>query len=227
MRKQNYCIALALLVEGVPKLSVLGCPNLSLNDVVQASPSNAAKKISKVGDLIEVNLESSSMVTFPISAGAVFFAVTDHGAFARSLSMSLGAAIEVTVSSVVDPSEIVLCEAAEAAHGNRSTSSLVAADLGLRGEFLRLDGQCKYCVVGSGGATGNLRLPPSGYIEKVWDQAPGAHFITEAGGKVTDLQGRSLDFSNGRNLDASVTGILASNGVIHNKLLSSVSKVRT
>ena len=47
----------------------------------------------------------------------------------------------------------------------------------------RLDGQCKYCVVGAGAADGNLRLPYKGYIEKIWDHAAGAHFVTEAGGK--------------------------------------------
>ena len=73
----------------------------------------------------------------------------------------------------------------------------------------------RYCVVGSGAAEGNMRLPPQGYVEKIWDHAPGGHFIIEAGGEVTDLEGRQLDFSRGRMLDPSVTGIIASNGVMH------------
>ena len=87
---------------------------------------------------------------------------------------------------------------------------------------MRLDGQCKYCIVGAGGAAGNLRLPPKGYREKIWDQAPGVHFIEEAGGKVTDLKGRALDFSQGRYLSSEVTGILASNGVLHDSLLEAL-----
>ena len=91
---------------------------------------------------------------------------------------------------------------------------------------MRLDGQCKYCIVGSGGADGNLRLPQKGYREKIWDQAPGSHFINEAGGKVTDLLGRDLDFSAGRYLDESVTGIVASNGHVHSCLLDAIKAVR-
>jgi 3'-phosphoadenosine 5'-phosphosulfate (PAPS) 3'-phosphatase len=71
-----------------------------------------------------------------------------------------------------------------------------------------------------------LRLPPKGYREKIWDQAPGTHFITEAGGKVTDLEGRMLDFSKGRYLNESVTGIVASNSHIHKKLLDSILLVK-
>jgi 3'(2'), 5'-bisphosphate nucleotidase len=54
------------------------------------------------------------------------------------------------------------------------------------------------------------------YVEKIWDHAPGACFIIEAGGEMTDLSGERIDFSKGRSLDASVTGILASNKVMFN-----------
>ena len=53
------------------------------------------------------------------------------------------------------------------------------------------------------------------YIEKIWDHAPGAHFVTEAGGKVSDLGGNPLDFSTGRYMHAGVKGIVASH---HDKL---------
>jgi 3'(2'), 5'-bisphosphate nucleotidase len=53
---------------------------------------------------------------------------------------------------------------------------------------------CKHCVVGVGAAEATLRLPPSGYREKIWDHAAGEHFVREAGGRVTDLQGRALSF---------------------------------
>jgi 3'-phosphoadenosine 5'-phosphosulfate (PAPS) 3'-phosphatase len=45
---------------------------------------------------------------------------------------------------------------------------------------------------------GNMRLPPLGYVEKIWDHAPGACFIIEAGGEMTDLSGERIDFSKGR-----------------------------
>lgn len=97
----------------------------------------------------------------------------------------------------------------------------------LVGDFVRLDGQCKLGIVGAGAAHANLRLPSPGYIEKIWDQAPGSHFIIEAGGEVTDLQGRRLDFRSGRLLDGSVTGVVASNGVIHQNLLSLLQSIKS
>jgi 3'-phosphoadenosine 5'-phosphosulfate (PAPS) 3'-phosphatase len=71
-----------------------------------------------------------------------------------------------------------------------------------------------------------MRLPPAGYREKIWDHAAGSHFIIEAGGEVTDLSGRRLDFSQGRYLAEDVTGILASNGVLHKKFLEAVNAAK-
>ena len=69
-----------------------------------------------------------------------------------------------------------------------------------------------------------MRLPPSGYIEKIWDHAPGTHFVTEAGGKVSDLGGNPLDFSTGRYMHAGVTGIVASNSdTLQQSLLKAIA----
>ena len=76
-----------------------------------------------------------------------------------------------------------------------------------------------------GAAEGNLRLPAAGYKEKTWDQAPGAHFIEEAGGRITDLSGNDLDFRQGRFL-INVTGIVASNGLLHEDILKAVEAAR-
>ena len=81
-------------------------------------------------------------------------------------------------------------------------------------------------LVGAGAAEINIRLPPPGYREKIWDHAAGNVFITEAGGTVTDLEGRGLDFTQGRLLDASVTGILSSNGLLHEEFLRTIVESR-
>jgi 3'(2'), 5'-bisphosphate nucleotidase len=58
-------------------------------------------------------------------------------------------------------------------------------------------------------------------VEKIWDHAAGALIVEEAGGKVTDLDGNLLDFSHGARLGSN-RGILATNGPIHNALLSAI-----
>ena len=57
------------------------------------------------------------------------------------------------------------------------------------------------------------------YRERIWDQAAGSIVIEEAGGRITDLDGKPLDFSHGRTL-AKNRGIVATNGHLHDAVLS-------
>lgn len=233
MRGEHYCIALALLVNGGSQLSVMGCPNVNLKRVLQ--PGLTASKGEKVAD-IDHSFQIASAGAghssdlrhdaHPVSTGSVFYAVSGRGAWARSLAMPLGSGFEVSVSEVSVTPHAALCESMEASHGDRAMTIGVFNRLGLTKEYLRLDGQCKYCVVGSGAAEGNMRLPPAGYREKVWDHVPGVHFIQEAGGTVTDIDGRELDFSQGRLLPENVTGILATNRALHKEILAAIQNER-
>jgi len=65
-----------------------------------------------------------------------------------------------------------------------------------------------------------LLYPPK--VTSIWDSAPNIIIISEAGGKITDLDGKDLivDPSSPRNQ----RGIIASNGFIHDELLSIVRK---
>lgn len=232
MRGQHYCIALALLVDGKPQLSVMGCPNVNLRRVLE--PEATADMGGNVADIdpsfmISAVGGAEGGVPVPahsVSTGSIFYAVSGRGAWARTLAMPLGGGYEVSVSSCAIPSTATLCESMEATHGDRDVTQGVFRRLGLTSDFLRLDGQCKYCVVGAGAAEGNMRLPPRGYREKIWDHAPGAHFITEAGGKVTDLEGRELNFGEGRFLSEDVQGILATNTPLHSDILTAIRAER-
>jgi len=48
--------------------------------------------------------------------------------------------------------------------------------------------------------------------------------VREAGGKVTDLMGKELDFAAGRKLSRN-RGIIASNGKLHERILEAVHRV--
>ncbi len=70
-----------------------------------------------------------------------------------------------------------------------------------------------------------LRMPRSAdHVEKSWDHAAGALVVTEAGGRVTDLAGRALDFTRGRELTAN-RGIVATNGLVHADVLAAVASL--
>ena len=84
------------------------------------------------------------------AAGSIFFAVQGQGAYARSLSMPLGAAYQVQVSPCPMFNHAAMCESAEASHGDRGTTERVYTSLQMYRGYVRLDGQCKHGVVCAG-----------------------------------------------------------------------------
>lgn len=131
----------------------------------------------------------------------------------------------IAVSVDPDPSHASFLESVEAAHSAHGRHARIAHRLGITAPPVRMDSQCKYAALARGEGAIYLRLPRQpGYQEKIWDHAAGALAVTEAGGRVTDAHGRPLDFSRGRTLCAN-TGIIASNGPFHDRLLEAVAEV--
>jgi 3'(2'), 5'-bisphosphate nucleotidase len=99
--------------------------------------------------------------------------------------------------------------------------------MGVEAEPVRLDSQAKYAILAAGAGDLLLRLispKMPNYKEKIWDQAAGCLVAEEAGGKVTDLDGRSLDFTQGRTL-ANNRGILVSNTFLHGAALQAIEAI--
>ena len=126
------------------------------------------------------------------------------------------------VSDRSDPTMIRFCESVEAAHSSHGDAARIAEKLAIAAEPARLDSQAKYAVVGRGEAEAYLRLPREGqYREKIWDHAAGVLVVTEAGGRVTDLNGRDLDFSRGYRLEDNL-GVIVTNGKVHEAVLGAI-----
>jgi 3'(2'), 5'-bisphosphate nucleotidase len=191
-------VALALIVEGRVVVGALACPNLW-------------RRIGEGGD------------ASPGPAGAVFVAVRGQGAFMAPLD---GAGVEapLRVSACDAPSAGRFCESVESGHSAHGEAAAVAARLGIAAEPLRLDSQAKYAVVARGEADIYLRLPTrADYREKIWDHAAGVLVVEEAGGTVTDIHGRPLEFTHGRELAAN-RGVIVSNGRLHDRVLAAVAQ---
>jgi 3'(2'), 5'-bisphosphate nucleotidase len=85
-----------------------------------------------------------------------------------------------------------------------------------------MDSQAKYAVLALGEGELYLRTPTKpGRSEWIWDHAAGVICVEESGGRVTDLDGRPLDFGTGRALTAN-RGIVGTNGVLHERVLAAV-----
>ena len=90
---------------------------------------------------------------------------------------------------------------------------------------VRLDSQCKYAVVARGQADGYLRLPTRrDYVEKIWDHAAGSIIATEAGAVVSDVEGRTLDFTHGRRLERN-RGIICASPAIHSRVIDAINNL--
>ena len=195
LRGEQYAVALALVEDGRAVVAALGCPNL---------PHISGEPASE--------------------AGCLFSAVAGRGAWQHDVAGRRRETIRV--SSVSDPEKARLTESVESAHSSHDEHAAIADRLGITLPPYRIDGQCKYGVVARGDAAVYLRLPSSkGYREKVWDHAAGALVIEEAGGRVSDLDGRPLDVSGGRYLGTH-RGIVASNGLLHEAVLTAAREVR-
>lgn len=129
------------------------------------------------------------------------------------------------VSSIDEPAKVRFCESVESAHTSHSTAGQIAAIMGIQAEPIRLDSQAKYNVVAAGEAEVYMRLPSDRhYVENIWDHAAGALLVEEAGGKVTDVHGKRLNFALGYQLRDN-RGIIATNGHVHEQLLAAVAEV--
>jgi 3'(2'), 5'-bisphosphate nucleotidase len=152
-----------------------------------------------------------------LGGGWVFHASREGGAWMTPVRG--GETSRAEVDRITDPSRAIVCESVEAAHAAHSVQAGIARQLEITQEPYRIDSQCKYAVLARGEASIYLRLPrDESYREKVWDHAAGSIVIEEAGGLVSDLDGRPLDFSRGRFLGPG-RGIVATNGILHDQVL--------
>ncbi len=197
LRGDQYAVALAYIEDGKVLLGALGCPEL-----------NADIRPAKGQE------------------GAVLAAKRGEGCFASSLDGD-SPWKQLSVSPQTDVTQARLLRSVEKAHTSTGGIADLVNKLGIEAEPVPLDSQAKYAVLASGGGEVNIRLiSPSrpDYREKIWDQAAGSIVVEEAGGVVTDLDGKSLDFSHGRTL-AKNRGIVATNGPIQEQLLAAIRSI--
>jgi len=191
LRGEQYAVSLALIVNGQIEVAILGCPNLPLE------PDGTAV------------------------AGTIFSTVRGQGA---SVQSCFGESVvsPVRVTSTSNWADVRLCESVESGHSAHDRSAMISTSLGIVKQPVRLDSQAKYAVVARGEGDVYLRLPTKkDYREKIWDHAGGVLVVEEAGGRVTDIDGKPLEFTHGRELSAN-RGVVVTNGRLHNDVLRAI-----
>ena len=114
----------------------------------------------------------------------------------------------------------------EPQHGDSDRDARVRRLLGSELPPSLMDSQAKHVTVAAGVNDLLMRFPPdTSFHDAIWDQAAGVLLIEEAGGRVTDLSGRPLDFTAGLRLLRN-EGVLASNGRLHPAALDAIQRAR-
>jgi 3'(2'), 5'-bisphosphate nucleotidase len=192
LRQDQYAVALALIENGKVRLGVLACPNLR------------DARSRDVG-----------------GTGTLAFAEAGKGAWFTPLKKE-GPVQPMKVSSCSDVAESVLLRSSDEAHMDVDKTKKLLETGRVTKPPVEMSSLAKHVMLASGAADFFLRLlPPKSpeYREKIWDQAPGIVMIQEAGGLLTDSDGKPLDFTRGRTL-ADNRGLLGANAALHPKILS-------
>jgi 3'(2'), 5'-bisphosphate nucleotidase len=158
--------------------------------------------------------------------GVIFAAARGQGSWVSPIESELHFK-QIHVSKKHDPSNIRLLRSFESGHTNVNQIDALAKTLGITTNPVRMDSQAKYGVLATGLGEVYIRLLSPNrldYREKIWDQAAGSIIIEEAGGRVTDLDGATLDFMKGRTL-ADNRGICATNGHLHEKVVAALKEI--
>lgn len=197
LRGDQFAVGMALIENGDVTIGAIGCPNLS-----------------------EAHRPDTG------GPGTLLIAARGQGAWWQPLENG-GELQPLRVSETADTAHMRILRSFETGHTNVGRIERMAAAAGVTAEPVRMDSQAKYAVLASGHAELLLRLLTAkqpDYRERIWDQAAGALITAEAGGRITDLDGKRLDFSAGRTL-ANNRGICASNGRIHDVVLETLRDI--
>jgi len=201
LRGAQYATALAYVEKGVVQVGALGCPNIT--------------------PALQENIGGE---------GSLLIAQRGEGTWISTLRGPINEEnfSRLFVSGQSDPAQARLMRSFESGHTNTTLIDEFQRQLGGEVDPVRMDSQVKYALLAAGEGEIYLRLlslDRMDYREKIWDQAAGSIIVEEAGGTVTDLDGKVLDFSRGRTLKDN-RGICATNGLLHDESLEALKKVK-
>lgn len=205
MRGQQYAVCLCLLVDGEQKVAVLGCPNLSLDDLPITENT-----ISKDG-------------------GYLVSAIAGNGVTLRRItSGGLEPARRAVSRGVYKPlNQLGNIEALESKSMDHVKNKLVADKLGLSWPGVDIwSQQMKYVAMAVGGHDVMVRIPVNNtHRTALWDHAGGHLLAEEMGIKITDLDGKEIDFGAGRRFQGNF-GNVAAPVAFHAQVLKAVQEIR-
>ena len=170
LRKQQYAVSLALIVDGQIVLGVLGCPNLPAAGVGESMTGSLLWAVRGAGAFQSPLDEDVDPTPIQVSE------ITDFALARMCESVESGHSKHDASAHVIQTLGVAADPVRLDSQAKYATVARGDADI-----YLRLPTR-------------------AGYEERIWDHAGGVVIVEEAGGTVTDASGRALDFSCGRTL---------------------------
>ncbi|PFH58257.1 hypothetical protein XA68_13974 [Ophiocordyceps unilateralis] len=203
LRGEQYAVSLALVEDGKEVVGVIACPNLKLQK----------------GAVHESIVEADGL-------GIMLSAVRGQGTNVIKLSSPDDALVPRRLERLEPPASIDRLHIVDCAIGastGRDVMRRLAAALGA--PFPGTDvwsSHVRYAALVIGGGHVLVRIASSPEEKScIWDHAGAQLIYTEVGGRVTDLDGKAIDFTAGRHLSRN-RGLVAAQADIHDKMLSLV-----
>ncbi|XP_060193447.1 putative PAP-specific phosphatase, mitochondrial [Lycium barbarum] len=214
-----YVVGLALVVEGQIVLGVMGCPNwredCSDNSIIEVQEN----RTSRSGIIMVSHVGCGTWTKRLSGILAIESPLTWTRCSVDSCQMVEGARFTIPESQTWKslPLSALFDANTDSENIGEGNILLLSACCG---------SLCKYLMVASGRASVYIQGKKATSIIKVWDHAVGIICVHEAGGKVTDWEGSSLDFAadqTERRLIFPSGGVLVTNGSLHSKIIGMIS----
>jgi 3'(2'), 5'-bisphosphate nucleotidase len=205
MKGQQYAVCLCLVEDGVKKVAVQACPNLSL------------KKFPIHEDSVDLE-----------NGGHVVSAMHGNGAYLQALSEDVMEEPKrlPEKEGPNDVAHLLNIESMKSSSMDHDKIKAVCNKLNI--DYPGVDiwaQQMKYIALALGGHDVMIRIPGySSHRTAAWDHASGQLICEEVGIVMTDVHGKKHDYTQGRRLYANF-GDVAAPARFHNQILKVVQEV--
>ena len=173
-----------------------------------------------IGLMVESDPKTSaiSVPNYNEEGLAIFSAVKGQGAFASYGSKEFK---KIKVSNQDSLKDSILCHSL---HYDQPWVLEFAKQVGIN-KLIRIDSMLKFCKIADGSA--DLYIKPIDIEHSfTWDFLPGDLIVREADGKVTDASNIPIWFE-GNHLRWNKSAIIASNDIIHDKVINHLKKLQS
>lgn len=207
LRGEQYAVSLALIEDGRQILGVLACPNL---------------KLDQSGRVRETSIDKEGL-------GVMLSVVKGQGVSIRYPTKGIDLPPAQPLAGLLAPArteDYHIVNTSTSSSTRMDIAENVAAKLGAKYPGTDIwSSHMRYATLVVGGGDFFVRVPAKKTAKSyIWDHAGAQLIFTELGGRITDLEGKEIDFGAGRDLEKN-HGLVAARGNAYDVVFETVKAV--